>query len=146
MALTLHNQIIGQIKSYRHAWAKVVASAPGLEAAVAQTPEADDTIVAQLLRSLLAAAPSANFAGTKSAQRIAFEAQLAASARQLARADGQSEPVTLAGLRARRAAALASTTLSAGAKRVAAAVTLPASEPGEPFADALAAVKLFFGV
>jgi hypothetical protein len=147
MATTLLNQVTFQLKSsYPLAWSKVLAAAPELQSAIASTPSADDTVATQLLRALLQAAPSGNYPGAVSPERQRFDATLATAARQLARADGLSEPVSLAGLQSRRKAALASTTLSRGAKAVAQAVTLPAAEPVDSFADALVAVRVFYGI
>jgi hypothetical protein len=111
----------------------------------ARLPESRVPIAARLIRALGAAAESANFVGNESPEHVAWRAKLGDIAALLTKVDGASGPATESALKERVAAALARTDLSGGQLALARQLTVPAEPKADAaFADALAAVQLFF--
>ncbi len=149
----MNHQLQRQVSALRYkaplAWAKVDAAlGQGAETFFgnANLPESRLQLAAQLIRSLGAAAESANYAGSESAEHVAWRARLADVAALLRKIDGVDGVATEPALKARLTAALARTDLSGGQLALAKQLTVPPEPKTDAaLADAVAAAQLFFG-
>ena len=109
-------------------------------------PDSRMSLAGSLIRALGDAAINADYVGNESSAHIAWRAQLGDIAALLAKVDGgASGRATEPELKGRLAAALARTDLSGGQLALAKQLTVPVEPKTDAaFADALAAVQLFF--